>query len=163
MPALEARLQLAGSGPEEASLRARAREYGIEGDVQFLGSVADVPALLDECSFTVLPSLSEGMPNAVLESLAQGRAVVASAVGGIPEILTGAGASSSRPETRKRLPSHAQPAGRPRPGRPLGAEGRALVGDGFGIDRMVEESLRLYTGCLAGRTRQTSRSRDPGG
>jgi glycosyltransferase involved in cell wall biosynthesis/O-antigen/teichoic acid export membrane protein len=151
-PALEARLQLAGSGPEEASLRARAREYGIEADVQFLGSVGDVPTLLDECSFTVLPSLSEGMPNAVLESLAQGRTVVASAVGGIPEILVRGGGILVPPGDPKALANAmrsllADPARAAR----LGAEGRALVGDVFGIDRMVEESLRLYRGLLAGR------------
>jgi glycosyltransferase involved in cell wall biosynthesis/O-antigen/teichoic acid export membrane protein len=151
-PTLEARLHLAGSGPEEASLRVRAREYGIERDVQFLGSVPDVPALLDECSFTVLPSLSEGMPNAVLESLAHGRAVVASDVGGIPEILirgggilVPAGDPEALADAMRSLLSDPALAAR------LGAEGRAVVGDGFGIDRMVEESLRLYRGLLAGR------------
>jgi L-malate glycosyltransferase len=152
-PALEARLQLAGSGPEEASLRARAREYGIEEDVQFLGSVADVPALLDDCSFTVLPSLSEGMPNAVLESLAQGRAVVASAVGGIPEILIRGGGILVPAGDAEALAGAmgsllADPARAAR----LGAEGRAVVSDVFGIDRMVGESLRLYRGLLAGRS-----------
>jgi glycosyltransferase involved in cell wall biosynthesis len=152
-PALEARLQLAGSGPEEASLRARAREYGIEGDVPFLGSVIDVPTLLDECSFTVLPSLSEGMPNAVLESLAHGRAVVASAVGGIPEIVIRGGGILVPPGDPEALADAmhsllAEPVLAAR----LGAEGRAVVGDGFGIDRMVEESLRLYHGLLAGRS-----------
>ena len=152
-PALEARLQLAGSGPEEASLRARAREYGIGGEVQFLGSVADVTALLDECSFTVLPSLSEGLPNAVLESLAQGRAVVASAVGGIPEILNRgggilvpAGDPEALADAMRSLLADPTLAAR------LGAEGRAVVSDGFGIDRMVEESLQLYRGLLAGRS-----------
>lgn len=152
-PALEARLLLAGVGPEEASLRARAHEYGIEGDVQFLGLVADVPALLDECSFTVLPSLSEGMPNAALESLAQGRAVVGSAVGGIPEILIRGGGILVPPgdpealaEAMRSLLADPVLAAR------LGAEGRALVSDGFGVDRMVEESLRLYRGLLAGRS-----------
>ena len=87
LPTVAARLQFAGAGPAEQTLRARARELGIDGEVDFLGSVADVPALLAECSFTVLPSLTEGMPNAVLESLAHGRPVVASAVGGVPEIL----------------------------------------------------------------------------
>jgi L-malate glycosyltransferase len=153
LPTLEARLQLAGSGPEEEPLRARAREHGIDGYVEFLGSVADVPALLARCSFTVLPSLSEGMPNAVLESLAHGRAVVASSVGGVPEILDWGGGVLVPPGDPEALADAmrtllADPALAAR----LGAEGRALVRDRFGIDRMVEESLRLYRGLLAGRS-----------
>ena len=162
-PALEVQLQLAGSGPEEASLRAKAREYGIEGDVQFLGSVADVPVLLDECSFTVLPSLSEGMPNAVLESLAQGRAVVASAVGGIPEILIrGGGVLVPRGDPGALADALCSLLADPAQATRLGAEGRAVVGDVFGIDRMVEESLRLYRGLLAGRSPSEAVSSDHG-
>jgi glycosyltransferase involved in cell wall biosynthesis/O-antigen/teichoic acid export membrane protein len=167
LPGSKARLQFAGAGPEEASLRARAREHGIEPDVEFLGSVADIPALLDRCSFTVLPSLSEGMPNAVLESLAHGRAVIASAVGGVPEILGRGGGvlvPPGDPEAladamRALLADPALAAG-------LGAEGRAVVHDQFGTDRMVDESLRLYSQLLAGKSQRAARavggSRRPG-
>ena len=160
--ALKARLQLAGSGPEEASLRTQAREYGIDEDVDFLGSVANVPPLLDGCSFTVLPSLSEGMPNAVLESLAQGRAVVASAVGGVPEILGRAGGILVPPGDPEALASAmrtllADSALTAR----LGTEGRAWVSHEFGIDRLVEDSLRLYRGLLAGKSpREASAAED---
>jgi glycosyltransferase involved in cell wall biosynthesis/O-antigen/teichoic acid export membrane protein len=153
LPTVEARLLLAGSGPEEGSLRARARELGIDGDVEFLGSVADVPALLAGCSFTVLPSLSEGMPNAVLESLAHGRAVVASAVGGVPEILDRGGGVLVPPGDSEALADAMRTLlTDPALTALLGAEGRVLVRDWFGVDRMVEESLRLYKGLLAGRT-----------
>ncbi|HEY6275008.1 MAG TPA: glycosyltransferase [Streptosporangiaceae bacterium] len=153
LPEVGARLQLAGAGPEEHRLRAQARELGIDGDVEFLGSVADVPALLAGCCFTVLPSLSEGMPNAVLESLAHGRAVVASAVGGVPEILAGGGGLLVPPADAGALASAmctllADPALAAR----LAAEGRGLVRDRFGADRMVAHSLGLYQGLLAGQT-----------
>jgi glycosyltransferase involved in cell wall biosynthesis len=161
-PALKARLQLAGSGPEEAALKTQAREYGIDDDVDFLGSVANVPSLLDGCSFTVLPSLSEGMPNAVLESLAQGRAVVASAVGGVPEILARAGGILVPPGDPEALAGAmrtllADSALTAR----LGAEGRARVSHEFGIDRLAEDSLRLYRGLLAGKSpREASAAED---
>jgi glycosyltransferase involved in cell wall biosynthesis/O-antigen/teichoic acid export membrane protein len=150
LPGAPARLLLAGTGPEEGALRALASAQGIEADVEFLGSVADVPALLARCSFSVLPSLTEGMPNAVLESLAQGRAVVASAVGGVPEILERGGGILVPPGDAGSLADAmrallADPALAAR----LGAEGRGLVHDWFGIDRMVDESLRLYQGLLA--------------
>jgi glycosyltransferase involved in cell wall biosynthesis/O-antigen/teichoic acid export membrane protein len=155
MPALEARLQLAGAGPEEGPLRARARELGIDGDVEFLGSVADVSALLVDCAFTVLPSLTEGMPNAVLESLAHGRAVIASAVGGVPEILEHGGGVLVPPGDQEALADAMRgllvdPALTAH----LGAEGRALVDDLFGTERMVQDSLRLYQGLLSGKSPQ---------
>jgi glycosyltransferase involved in cell wall biosynthesis len=158
-PMLEARLELAGAGPEEGPLRALARERGIDEDVEFLDSVADVPALLAGCSFTVLPSLSEGMPNAVLESLAHGRAVIASAVGGVPEILGHGGGVLVPPGDPEALADAmcallTDPALAAR----LGAEGRALVHDRFGIDRMVDESLRLYSRLLAARSHRATRA-----
>ena len=155
MPTLEARLQLAGTGPEEGTLRDRARELGIDGDVEFLGSVADVSALLEGCAFTVLPSLTEGMPNAVLESLAHGRAVVASAVGGVPEILEHGGGVLVPPGDPEALADAMRtllvdPAMTAR----LGAEGRAIVNDLFGIERMVQDALRLYQGLLSSKSPQ---------
>ena len=161
MPALEARLQLAGAGPEEGPLRVRARELGINGDVEFLGSVADVSALLADCAFTVLPSRTEGMPNAVLESLAHGRAVIASAVGGVPEILEHGGGVLVPPGDPEALADAmrgllADPAMAAR----LGAEGRALVNDLFGTELMVQDALRLYQGLLSGKSPQESCATD---
>ena len=152
LPTVAARLQLVGSGPAAQALRAQARELGIDEEVDFLGSVADVPSLLADCSFTVLPSLTEGMPNAVLESLAHGRPVIASAVGGVPEILNHGGGILVRPGDPETL-AEAMLILLADPGlaTELGAEGRALVRDRFGVDRMVTDSLRLYYGLLGGR------------
>jgi glycosyltransferase involved in cell wall biosynthesis/O-antigen/teichoic acid export membrane protein len=157
MPALEARLQFAGAGPEEGPLRARARELGIDGYIEFLGSVTEVPALLANCAFTVLPSLTEGMPNAVLESLAHSRAVVASAVGGVPEILGHGGGVLVPPGDPEALAGAmsallADPVMAAR----LGAEGRAMVHNLFGVERMAQETLRLYQGLLSGKSPQES-------
>lgn len=81
------RLVLAGAGPEEPRLRALTVRLAIGDEVAFLGSVDDVRARLARCSFTVLASRSEGSPNAVLESLAAGRGVVATDVGGVRELV----------------------------------------------------------------------------
>jgi glycosyltransferase involved in cell wall biosynthesis len=157
LPAADVRLQFAGSGPEESALRKQAEEFGIAEQVEFLGSVADVSPLLARCAFTVLPSLSEGMPNAVLESLAHGRAVVGSAVGGMSEILGQGGGILIPPGDPGALARGmcillADPALAAR----LGAEGRVLVREQFDADRMVEESVRLYHGLLAERARTVS-------
>jgi L-malate glycosyltransferase len=146
------RLQLAGAGPEEGKLRAQAARLGIDGAVDFLGSVADVGPLLAECQFTVLPSYSEGMPNAVLESLAAGRAVIGTDVGGTAEILASGGGILVPPGDPGRLADAicgliADP---PR-ARTLGKQGREIVRDQFTMDQMVDTTLGLYTRLLAGR------------
>src|SRR5262249_1880348 len=53
-------------------------EGGLESTVRFLGSITDVPALLDVCDLTAFSSPGEGMPNGVLECMAAGKAIVAS-------------------------------------------------------------------------------------
>jgi glycosyltransferase involved in cell wall biosynthesis len=75
----------AGSGPEHAALARRAAELRV--DVRLLGARQDVDRLLARADVVVLPSLSEGMSNAVMEAMAAGRPVVATAVGGTPELL----------------------------------------------------------------------------
>ena len=82
-------LVVAGDGPERASLEKLAREVGLEGAVAFLGYV-DRPTLtrlMAMCTVFVLPSRSEPFGIAIVEALAAGAPVIATRVGGIPEIL----------------------------------------------------------------------------
>jgi teichuronic acid biosynthesis glycosyltransferase TuaC len=85
----EVRLYVVGDGSERASLAARTRSAGCEDRITFVGTRphAEVPQWLAAADVVVLPSRSEGMPNAVLEALASGRPVVASAVGGTRELI----------------------------------------------------------------------------
>lgn len=80
-------LDIAGEGPERPALEARVRELGLEDRVTFLGFRDDAPALLADADVFVLPSRMEGLPLAVLEALAAARPVVATAVGGTPEVV----------------------------------------------------------------------------
>jgi glycosyltransferase involved in cell wall biosynthesis len=80
-------LALAGDGDLHAQLTALASELGIAKEVTFLGHVAEVPTFLKALDGFVMPSRHEGFPLAVLEALAATLPVVASRVGGIPEIL----------------------------------------------------------------------------
>lgn len=79
---------IAGEGPEEARLAALCGELGIDSLVRWLGSVPhhDLPDWYRAADVTVLPSLSEGVPNVLLESMASGTPFVASRVGSVPEI-----------------------------------------------------------------------------
>jgi glycosyltransferase involved in cell wall biosynthesis len=83
VPALS--LDVAGSGPLEPELRARTASLGLDGAVRFLGHVTPPP--FAEAAFVVVPSLGEGFGMVALEAMERGRAVVASAVGGLPEIV----------------------------------------------------------------------------
>ena len=81
------RLLIVGSGPEEASLRAHAQQLSLSEVCRFVPSTPDVAAELRSIDIFVHPSLSEALPNAVMEAMASGCAVIASRVGGCPELI----------------------------------------------------------------------------
>jgi glycosyltransferase involved in cell wall biosynthesis len=81
------RLAIAGRGEEEDGLRTLAGRHGISDRVHLLGYRADIPDILAAADIFAMPSLSEGLPLALIEAMFAGSAVVASAVGGIPDAL----------------------------------------------------------------------------
>lgn len=86
---LDARCLIIGDGPQRTSLEKRARERRLDR-VTFLGfrSAAEVRGYVRDAAFTILPSeWYENSPRAVLESFALGKAVVASRIGGLPELV----------------------------------------------------------------------------
>lgn len=89
-------LLLVGDGPLRAALERRAAELGVAERVRFLGAMRqqDLSEVYSACDASVLASAREGMPNVVLESIACGTPVVATAVGGVPEVLTGTDAGA---------------------------------------------------------------------
>jgi glycosyltransferase involved in cell wall biosynthesis len=82
-------LALIGSGPLESKLRTRVQELHLESQVRFCGrrGHAEIPDWISAADALCLPSHREGCPNVILEALASGRPVVASRVGGVPELL----------------------------------------------------------------------------
>lgn len=83
----EARFLLAGDGEMRPFFEDQVRALGLAEMFVFLGHRTDIPQLLSSCDIGVLASKSEGLPNSVLEYLAAGLPVVATAVGGVPEII----------------------------------------------------------------------------
>ena len=85
----EIEVVMVGSGPMEEKLRATVRLGGFEDRVRFVGRKlhAEIPDWIAACDVFCLPSRREGCPNVVLEGLASGRPVVATAVGGVPELI----------------------------------------------------------------------------
>lgn len=82
------RLVLCGEGPEHAALRALAAELGLADDVVFPGFRNDVPDVLAAFDAFVLPSVTEGMSNAILEAMATGLPCIATQVGGNGELVS---------------------------------------------------------------------------
>jgi len=82
-------LVLVGDGPLKNKLQAKVKEFGIENNVIFVGRTRHeaIPYYMNACDIFCLPSLNEGCPNVILESIACGKPVVASNVGGVREII----------------------------------------------------------------------------
>jgi glycosyltransferase involved in cell wall biosynthesis len=82
-----ARLLIVGHGPEEEQLRRLAASLGIAERTCFVGEQADVAPWLQRMDLYLQPSVAAGMPNSILEAMAVGVPIVATAVGGTPEIV----------------------------------------------------------------------------
>jgi len=78
---------LVGDGPLRPELESQIKSLGIEANVRLAGFRRNAFQLFHGVDFSVVPSLSEGFPNVILESFAAGRPVVATNVGGIPEVV----------------------------------------------------------------------------
>ncbi len=81
------RLLIAGEGPEEESLKALAKELGVENEVAFLGWITDTDAFYSILDINSLTSLSETFPYALTEGARFGLATVSSRVGGVPRLI----------------------------------------------------------------------------
>ncbi len=84
-PAL--RLEIAGAGPHRAKLEAEVARAGLNERVKFLGWIDDISSILPRWTVFVMPSLEEGFPIAALDAMAAGLPVIASSVGGVPELI----------------------------------------------------------------------------
>jgi glycosyltransferase involved in cell wall biosynthesis len=147
----EARLLLVGDGARRAALTRLAAELGVAERVTFAGHRRDAAALLQRAEVAVSSSYAEGISNSVLEALAARRPLVATAVGGTPEVVrdgvTGLLVPPGAPAqlARRILEALRDPAA----ARALGETGRAVVAREFGVEAMRRSYDALYAGLLA--------------
>ncbi|NOY84208.1 MAG: glycosyltransferase [Nitrospirae bacterium] len=80
-------VMIVGEGPLKAQLKQEVKTLGFSEKIHFAGGQTNIPEILNALDVFVLPSLSEGMPNAVLEAMACGIPVIATSVGGVPEVI----------------------------------------------------------------------------
>lgn len=82
------RYLIVGDGNYDETLKAMAKSLGIQEYVIFAGQRRDVPELLGLCDIFILPTLTEALPTVLIEACAAQKAIIASSVGGVPEIVT---------------------------------------------------------------------------
>jgi glycosyltransferase involved in cell wall biosynthesis len=121
--------------------------------MQFLGQCHDVPAVLAGADLFVLPSRSEALPNAVIEAMAAGLPVVASNVGGIPELITNqvSGILVAPGDPRALARAVIDVMEQPGCALQMGREARDLVTREFGFGRLVARVEQLYLSAIARR------------
>lgn len=144
-------LLIVGDGPSRHELELLREQLDLSSWVVFAGSRRDIPRVLHALDVFVLPSLYEGFGIALLEAMAAGKPVIATAVGGIPEfVLSGEtglliepGNVEALADAIDRLLSHPQQA------RIMGAKGRIRVGESYHISTVVRQHEQVYTACLA--------------
>jgi glycosyltransferase involved in cell wall biosynthesis len=155
----DARFLIVGDSISEAyraELEKRAKDLGLHEHVVFAGFRSDIPELLREVSVSVLPSLAEGLSNVVLEAMAASVPVVATAVGGTPEMIDdGVQGLLVPPRDAPALVRAigsllAEPARR----QSMGEAGRKRAKERFSLEAAVRETETLYERLLlAGRKR----------
>ena len=144
---------IAGYGPLRRKLEAEAAELGLGANMRFLGYRTDVPRILAALDVFALPSLWEGMSNAVFEAMAAGKPVVATAVdGNVEQVVHGDTGLLVPPSDAEGLANAMLALGKDRArAREMGRRGRERVEREFPLDRMTGAVLDLYARLLENR------------
>jgi len=152
---IPSKLLLAGEGSLRAVLEEQAVELGIHNRVEFLGFRLDLQHLMAQADCVVLPSLWEGLPMVILEAMALGTPVIASKVGGIPEVIedkvTGRLVPPEDPISLTN--ALAEVLSDKQKLRAMGQKARERIMECYSVETLCQRTLALYTEVLG-----TSRS-----
>jgi glycosyltransferase involved in cell wall biosynthesis len=149
---VDAYLCMVGDGPDREGLERRAHELGVVKRCLFLGYQEEVARFYAAFDGMILPSVNEGTPVSAIESLAAGRPVVATRVGGVPDVvadgedgfLVDPGATGQLADRLEQLARDPELRAR------MGERGRSRVGGRYAVARLVDDMDRLYRALLAG-------------
>jgi glycosyltransferase involved in cell wall biosynthesis len=148
----DAELWVVGDGPQRADVERLVSSAGLDGAVRLLGGARrDLPGLLRESACLLLPSDYESCPYAVLEAMAAGVPVVATRVGGVPDLLDdgveGLLVPARQPEAAAaavgRILADSKLA------RTMGEAGRTRARERYSLERMVADTMTVYEELLA--------------
>ena len=150
-----------GDGPRRAALVRQVNLRGLRKRIHFLGERDDIPAQLAAADVFVLPSRTEAFPNALLEAMATGLPVIASRVGGIPELIASGvdGVLVNADAPQEVAAAITDLIERPSYAAALGRAARATAEHRFGFEPMIAGFTQLYLDALAGRALDLEPSR----
>jgi glycosyltransferase involved in cell wall biosynthesis len=143
---------IVGDGPERPRLAAQVARLGLEDRVHLPGYLDHPERVLEDADLAVLPSHTEGLPNAALEALAMSVPVLATRVGGTPEVVTdGETGRLVEPHSPRALADALLDfAADPQPWRRMAARGREVVAARFDFAARTREMERIYAELAAG-------------
>ena len=154
-----------GDGPDAPALQRLARELGLEVSVRWAGEQPDAARLLPALDVFALSSVKEGLPITLLEAMAHGVPVVATAVGGIPEVVedgvTGLLVPPRDPEALAEAELRILAADQDLAN--AGARGRERVEKDFSLEAMVARTAAVYERVLVGAAGERGRRRSDAG
>ncbi len=147
----DARFAIVGDGECRAALEARARALGLDGVLHFLGWRRDLPGVYADLDVVCLSSLNEGSPVALIEAMAAARPVVATAVGGVPEVVRDGISGLLVPprDARAMAAAIGEILAAPERARALGLAARDDVYPKYAIRRLIQDVEGLYLELLA--------------
>lgn len=160
-PQLKARFKIIGDGELRGELEEYSRELKIESWVEFVGWQRDLPAVYSDLDVVCLTSLNEGTPVSLIEAMACARVVVATEVGGVPDLLGEVveerdgftirerGISSKPKDTQGFARALAFILDNPGAGKSLAQAAREYVKTVFSKERLVRDMENLYYQTLA--------------
>jgi glycosyltransferase involved in cell wall biosynthesis len=151
---VDALLLLVGDGTDRERLERTAHRRGLARSVLFLGYQEDVAAWYAACDAVVLTSANEGTPVTLIEALAAGRAVVATRVGGVPDVVDDGetGFLVRAGDTHALAERLALLAADPVRAAAMGAEGRRRALERYAVTRLVDDVDALYRRLLSERS-----------
>jgi len=143
---LRFRIRLVGGGPLGNALQQQIRHAGVVDCVQLVAHTDDVPSLLAEAAFVVHTADNEGCPNAVMEAMACGRAVVATRAGDTPQLIDDGvtGFVVAGDDETMLADRIAELIGQPERCVGMGAAARRKAERDFSIDRLLRQTLQAY-------------------
>src|SRR3972149_8851754 len=149
------KLLIVGEGSLVEELKERAKKNNIFDNILFIGRRRDIPEILASINIFVMPSIAEGLPNALLEAMAMGKPIVTTEVGGIPEIVKNGfnGLLVPPRDTLSLSKAIKRFLGNDRLAAKLGQAARDLVHDNLSIKAIAQKWQSLYVSILKEKAR----------
>jgi glycosyltransferase involved in cell wall biosynthesis len=143
---------ICGDGSQIDYMKELSAKHDLKNHIIFAGFRKDIPYIFSIMDFMVLPSLTEGLPNVVLESFIQKKPVVVTQVGGVPEVVTDGQNGYMVPSKSSQALAHAilSLVNDPEKSKNMGLEGYKKVINSFSFDEQNRKLEKIYLSLLKG-------------